>query len=82
MFSIEKKSGRFAEKSGKTKLKNFGENWKRFFVWTQDYNSGFERWLCVILFWFCLLGFWISFRKKIRDNYKGKSENSDKFQKL
>jgi hypothetical protein len=32
-------------------------------------------------FWFCLLGFWISFRKKNRDNYKGKSENSDKFQK-
>jgi hypothetical protein len=45
-------------------------------------NSGFERLLCVIRFWFCLLGFWISFRKKNRYNYKGNSENSDKFQKL
>jgi hypothetical protein len=73
MFSIEKKSGRFGEKSGKTKLKLYELK-----TITQDRTMAMRN-SFFVLFVRVLDKF---SKKKNRDNYKGKSENSDKFQKL
>jgi uncharacterized membrane protein len=66
------------------KWKSCSENWNirekiesaffyGIFVIIEDHNSGLERWICVILFFFCSLGLGKVFKKKKnRNNYTDK----------